>query len=323
MRRPMLTVLTAALGAGAALAVPAQAAAPTVELQPDRLERGADVAMAHVDDGVLVDGARRVDLPGTDADLLGTSGDAYVVSTWRTDAVGETRSRRIVRVEADGSVRELLRPLDAHATLLSEDGSRLVAVPEPGSRRSPVVVWSAVDGSETARRTFRRYPEVVAADGRKVLVDSTGRLAVWRVGADAVRTVTRRPTGPASIEHDLLTTYTKDPYLDGCTELVRLSDPDEVVWRSCAERVAAFSPDGTQMVTFAILTDGLGPGAISLRTTRGRKLATWTTNWFSGWEWESHGTLLLDVNGARTYAVVRCALADCEDATDPVEVSAP
>ena len=325
MRRAMLTVLTtsltAALAAGAALTVPAQAAAPTVELQPDRLERGADIAIAHIDDGDLVDGVRRVDLPGTEAELLGASGEAWIASTWRTNAVGETRSRRVVRVEADGNVRELLRPLEVYGTVLSEDGSRLLAV--GGGRASQVTVWSAVDGTEIASRTFRRYPEVVTADGRKVLVRTTDRLLWWRVSRDSVRTVTRALTGQASIEHDLLVTYTKDPYLGGCTRLARLSRPGTTVWRSCRDRVAAFSPDGTQMVTFHILTDGLGPGEVRLREMDGTRLATYRTNWFSGWQWESPGTLLLDVNGARKHAVVRCALADCEDATDPVKVSAP
>ena len=322
MRRPMLAVLTAALAAGAALAVPATATAP-VELQPQDLARGADIAIPHIADGDFVDGARRVVLPGTDAELLGASGDAWVASAWRTNALGETRDRRLLRIEADGSLRELLRPRDAHATMLSEDGSRLVAVPEPGDRRAPVKVWSATDGSEIASRTFRRYPEVVSADARKVLVRTTDRLAWWRVGRDSVRTLTRALTGPASIEHDLLTTYTEDPYLGGCTRLARLSRPRTTIWRSCADRVAAFSPDGTQMVTFDILTDGLGPGEVRLRELDGIRLATYRTNWFSGWEWESPGTLLLDVNGAGKASVVRCTLDDCENATDPVKVQAP
>jgi hypothetical protein len=328
MRHPrptavLLGVLTAALTTAASLALPAQAAAPSVDLQPQRLARGADIAIPHIDDGDLVDGSRRVELPGTDAVLLGDSGDAWVVSAWRTTSVGETRARRIVRIEPDGSLRELLRPADAHATVLSEDGSRLVAVPEPGRRTSPVRVWSATDGSEIASRTFHRYPEVVAADGRRVLLRTTGRLLWWRVGRDSVRTVTRDLSGTASIEHDLVSVYTKDPYLGGCTRLVRLSDLGETVWRSCADRIAAFSPDGTQMITFDILTDGLGPGELHLREVDGTRLATYTTSWFSGWEWESPDTVLLDVNGRRKFATVRCTLAACEDATDPVKVQMP
>jgi hypothetical protein len=130
-------------------------------------------------------------------------------------------------------------------------------------------------------------------------------------------------SGLASIEHDLLSIYTKDPYLGGCTKLVRLSAPRMKVWKSCRDRVAAISPDGTQMLTFHILTDGLGPGVIHLRQIDGSRLATYRTGWFSGWGWESPGTLLLDVNGKRKSATVRCTLAACENATDPVKVRMP
>lgn len=323
MRHPRRAGLVlAALTTAVSLAAPAQAAAPTVDLQPHQLSRGADIAVPHIDEGDFVDGDRRIELPGTVAELIGPSGDAWVVATHRTTKVGEWRSRRVVRVEADGTVREVLRDVDAATLRLSEDGSRLVG-PAGSTRRTTVKVWSSVDGSVIAERSFSGYPDVVAADARKVLVDTTGRLALWRVGADKVRTVTRKLSGQASFEHDLLTTYTKDPYLGGCTKVVRLGDLTDTVWRSCRDRVAAFSPDGTRMVTFDILTDGLGPGVIHLREIDGTRLATYRTNWFSGWEWESHAALLLTVNGQRKASVVRCTLASCENATDPVPVTAP
>jgi hypothetical protein len=322
MRRSLLTVLAIALAGGTVLAVPAQAVAPNVELQPERLTRGADVAVPHIEDGDLVDGTRRVELPGTVAEIVGRSGDAWLVATHRTNRVGEWRNRRVVRVEADGSVGDVLRDVDASILVLSEDGSRLVG-PTTSDQRTTIKVWSATDGTEIAARRFGGYPEVVAADARRVLVDTIRHTTWWGVGAGRVRTLTTKLTGPASIEHDLLVTYTKDPYLGGCTQVVRLSAPRMKGWRSCQDRVAAFSPDGTQMLTFDILTDGLGPGVIRLRRIDGTTLATYRTNWFSGWEWESPRALLLDVNGQRTFATVRCTLGQCENATDPVKVSAP
>jgi hypothetical protein len=323
MRHPRRAALVlAALSTAITLVAPAQAAAPTVELQPHELSRGADIAIPHIDDGDLVDGARRTELPGTVAEILGNDADAWLVATHRTNRVGEWRSRRVVRVGADGTVREVLRDVDAATLAVSEDGSRLVG-PTTSTRRTTVRVWSSVDGSVIAERSFSGYPDVVAADARRVLVDTTERLAVWRVGAGTVRTVTTKLTGQASFEHDLLTTYTKDPYLGGCTKLVRLSDLGDTVWKSCRDRVAAVSPDGTRMVTFDILTDGLGPGVLHLREIDGTKLATYSTNWFSGWEWESHDALLLTVNGRKLASVVRCTLDSCENATDPVPVTAP
>ena len=228
-----------------------------------------------------------------------------------------------MRVEPDGTVRTIFVGFEARWALLSEDGSRLVTMADSGYRRAAVTVRSATDGSEVRSRVFDGWPQAVTADDRKVVVQTMRRTVLWRVGPDRVRTVTRDAAGTVSIEHDLLATSTDDPYLGGCTRLVRLSDPSTTVWRSCKERVAAISPDGTQLLTFHILTDGVGPGRITLRTLHGKRLATWTTGWFSGWQWESPGTVLLEVNGTRKSATVRCTLAACENATDPVKVTPP
>jgi hypothetical protein len=319
MRRSILTV---AVLAAASLAVPAQAAAPTVDLQPQRLTRGADVAVPHVEDGVLVDGERRVDLPGTEAQVLGESGDALLVAVWRTHAGGNPVGGQVLRVGATGVETTVVAGPEARATLLSEDGSRLVSVGD-GGRRATVTVRSAADGTRLARRSFDGYPSVTTADDRTVVVQTSRRVLLWRVGPDRLRTLARGLAGPASIEHDLLATYTKDPYLGGCTRLVRLSDRSETVWRSCRERVAAISPDGTELLTFHILTDGLGPGEITLRHTDGARLATWSTGWFSDWGWESPGTVLLDAHGTRRTATVRCTVDACENASDPVRTQAP
>lgn len=317
--RTLLTVLAATATTAGVLALPAQAAAPSVVLQPESLPRGADIAVPHIVDGDFVDGTRRVELPGTVARILGRSGDAWLVGT---NNVEVRRNQRVVRVEADGTVRDVLRRVDPGTVVLSEDGSRLVG-PSTSTRTATVTVWSATDGTELAAREFDGYPTVLTADDRRVVVQTSRRAVTWRVRPDRVRTVARGFTGVASIEHDLVATYTKDPYLGGCMELVRLSDRTDVVWRSCRERVAAISPDGTQLLTFHILTDGLGPGEIRLRELDGTRLASWSTNWFSGWEWESPGVVLLDVNGTRKSATVRCTVAQCENATDPVRVQAP
>ena len=318
--RLAVTMLAATLAVGVA---PAQATAPTVDLQPQQLARGADVAVPHIEGGDFVDGARRVALPGTDARVLGASGDAWLTATWVTNQVGERRRSRVLRVEADGTVRTVFVGFEAPSALLSEDGSRLVTVAETGRRRAAVTVRSAADGTEVASRVFDGWPQALAADDRRVVVQTARRSVLWRVGADRVRTVTRGYSGVVSLQHDLFATYTKDPYLGGCARLARLSDLDATVWRSCRERVAAISPDGTQLLTFPILTDGVGPGEISLRTVRGKRLATWTTGWFSGWQWESPGTVLLEVNGQRRSATVRCTRGQCENATDPVRVQVP
>jgi hypothetical protein len=321
MRHSIATALVTAVTAGTALTLPAYAAAPTVDLQPQRLARGADVAVPHIDDGDFVDGARRVELPGTVARVVGRSGADWLVGTSNVD---RDRNRRVVRVAADGTVTDVLRGLDTSTVILSADGSTLAWQRYVAKgRRVITYAASAADGTVLGSKGPDRSFELLDVDSDHVLLSDSTRVMRWRFGTDRTRTVVRKHSYTASIEHDLLAVFTKDPYLGGCTRLVRLSDPTQEVWRSCRQAVVAFSPDGTQVLTYHILTDGLGPGELHLRETDGTRLATYTTSWFTGWEWEAPGTLLLDVNGKRKAATVRCVLDVCENATDPVKVSAP
>ena len=317
----LLATLTTTLAVGAALVVPAQAAAPTVDLQPQKLTRGADIAVPHIDAGDFVDGARRVELPGTVARIIGRSGDAWLVGTSNVD---RNRNRRVVRVEPDGTVADVLRNIDPSTVILSADGST-VAWQAYVSKGRKVITHAAraADGTSLGTKGPSSPASLLDVDSSKVLIAGRHRTFTWSFTTGRSRTVVSKQAGAASFEHDLLTTYTTDAYLGGCTRLVRLSDPSALVWKSCRDRVAAISPDGQQMLTFDILTDGIGPREIHLRTIGGARLATWTTNWFSSWEWESPTTVLLDVNGRRKFATVRCDLGDCENATDPVKVSAP
>ena len=321
MRRPISTALLVALAAGAALAVPAQAAAPTVELQPDRLARGADIAIPHIEDGDFVDGERRIELPGTVARVIGEVADGWLVGTNNVD---RKRNRRVVRVGADGSVTDVLRDLDTSTVVLSADGSTLAWQQYvSGGRRTITYAYDVAAATVTGKKGPGPYVRLLDVAADRVVLGAGKRVLQWKPSTGKQRTVLRKLAGSASIEHDLLSVYTKDPYDGGCTKLVHLSDRSDVVWKSCRERIAAFSPDGTQLLTFHILTDGLGPSAMHLREVDGTKLATWTTRWFSGWDWESPGTVLLEANGKRRSATVRCVLAQCENATDPVKVQAP
>ena len=321
MRRSTTTAVLAALAALTALALPAQASAPTVDLQPDRLARGADVAIPHIEDGDFVDGGRRVELPGTVARVVGEVDGGWLVATNNVDRL---RNRRVVRVEADGAVVDVLRDIDVSTVILSADGSTLAWQQfVSGGRKTITYAYDVATAAVTGEKGPGPYVRLLDVAADRVVLGAGKRVLQWRPSTGRQRTVIRKLAGSASIEHDLLSIYTKDPYDGGCTKLVRLSKPRVKVWKSCRDRVAAFSPDGTQMLTFHKLTDGVGPGEIHLRTLAGRELATWTTGWFGDWTWESPGVVLLDVNGRRKSATVRCVLADCENATDLVDAQAP
>ena len=319
--RPLLLAVTTALATVLTLGAPAEAAAPTVDLQPQRLDRGPDIAVPHIDEGDFVDGERRVELPGTVARVLGASGDSWLVATSNVD---RNRNRRVVRVAPDGSLTDVLRDIDVSSVILSADGSTLAwqRYVRKG-RRTITYVASSADGTVLGEKGPARNVSLLDVDASRAILASGDRVFQWRPASGRTRTIVRKMAGIASIEHDLLTVYTKDPYLGGCTRLVRLSAPRTKLWRSCGDRVTAFSPDGQTMLTFHILTDGLGPGEIRLRSTSGTRLATWTTSWFTNWQWETPSTVLLEANGRRKASVVRCTLADCENATDPVKVQTP
>ena len=229
------TALTTLVVGGTLLAPSAGAAVPTVDLEPQQLTRGADIAVPHIDEGDFVDGSRRVELPGTVARVIGQVGDGWLVGTSNVD---RKRNRRVVRVEADGAVEVMLSDIDTSTVILSADGSTLA--------------WQRfVNG------------------GRKTITYA------YSVADEAV-VGTMGPRSPVDL-------------LDVAADRVILS----------------------------------GSSRVPLREIDGTRLASYTTGWFSGWEWESPSALLLDVNGRRKFATVRCTLAACENATDPVPTMSP
>lgn len=316
-RRLRALTLTVALGTAGALlaATPVGAAVPTTDLDPSDLSRGPDIAIPHLDGTTFVDGDRRVELDAGRATLIGSSGRAFILGTTAgEDGLGPYR---VVRLRPDDSIKPLLRA-NPWSVTLSEDGRRLVHLRNGTRRSSPVRIHSARSGALLQERGFPDYPSVLGMRGRRVLMTTWERgVFWWGTRSGRTTTVTRRPAGRADLEHDLLASYTDDPYLDGCTVLSRLSRPGKVLWRSCTERVDDFNPDGTGIATIHILSDGVGPRRITLRTVRGRTVARYEAGqWFGSVRWEDPDTVLLDTN-ATTFATVRCRLTACENATDP------
>lgn len=312
---PRLRALAAALVVSGALLVPSTAGAvPTTELDPADLPRGADIAVPHVDGTTFVDGDRRVTIDAGRLTLVGRSGRAFILGTSKHNGLGPYR---ILRLRPDDSTRTLLRA-SPWSVSLSEDGRRLVHEATGSRRSSTISVRSARTGTLVAERGFPDYPDVLGMQGRRVLLSTWERgVSWWDTRSGRTVLVTTRPGSRADPGHDLLATYTGDPYLDGCTVLSRLSRPGRVLWRSCTERVDEFGPDGRSMATIHILSDGVGPGRITLRSVRGTLRARYdAAQWFGAVRWEDPDTVLLDTNGTQ-YATVRCRLTACENATDP------
>ena len=288
---------------------------PTVTIRPGELPRGANPQVPWVFGGQLYDRSVRVDVP-RNAWLLGASGDDYLLQV-----PGDDRSR-VVRVAADGSRTRVLVFPAAHQVTLSTDGAMLLRTAQrrvDGDWRTVLHVHDPVTGDVRDRRRFTGVVDVVDADaGRAVLGSWTPRqrTVLWDVAADTTRRLLRQTGYVADLRADRLGTFTKDPYLGGCTVLRRLSAPGEVLSKSCDERVAAISPSGRRVATIHILSDGLGPRDVSVRRDTGRKLVGYrVAEWFGRVDFESDRALLLEASGRNRQAVVRCEGAVCERAT--------
>ncbi len=302
--------------AGALIAAPALATVPTTvpttDLDPATLARGADVAIPYVDGTTFVDGDRRVPLGGKYAWLLGASGDGHLVAV----NAGNTKIRRI---DAAGTASTLIRTPNAASVHLSRNGRKIVVTGVTGGKAQPRTVYSATTGQRLQRRTFAHYPTTLGMKGSKVLFSTSERGTFsWNTRTDRVKKVTRRFASYAGVHNNLLASYTADPYEGGCTVLSTISRPGRTIWRSCKERVESVSPDGRLIATVDLLSDGVGPREVTVRTVSGTRLAHYrTSQWFGAITWEDDDTILLDVNAKVEAAIVRCDLTECENATDP------
>ena len=301
---------TAVLAAAASLALVAVVtpgasahAVETVDLsRPGSLERGDDVRLPHLEGTTLVDGELRIEVPNA-ITLLGPSEDDYLVSTRDSRGV-----YRVKRVAPDGSKAVLLRGRRALYTVLSDDGRHLIGT--DNRRLTTLTAYDATDGTEVAGHTFRSRLEVLDADGGVVLASSWERPRT--LTGDLATGARERVSADVAYQGDL----SADPYEGGCSLVTRPSAVGETLWESCRQKVATFSEDGERLVTMHILTDGAGPGELQLRETDGTRLTTYAASWFGSVGWEDVDTLLLDANGRRNGALVRCDLAVCELASD-------
>jgi hypothetical protein len=164
---------------------------------------------------------------------------------------------------------------------------------------------------------------VLDAQGTKVAIggfDDDGT-QLWDTATDAVTVVSKRAGYRADLSLNLLASFTKDPYDGGCTVLSSITKPGKRLWQSCDDAVVAFSPDGSHMALAHILSDGLGPTAIDVRTAAGKAVGKYNVKngWFGQLEFESADTLLLETSGPHKTATVRCKATACERASEPTK----
>jgi len=305
--------LVAAVAASAAilLTYAGSAAAATTELKPAQIERGADIAIPHVEGKTLVDGEVRIDFADRPS-LLGSAGEDYIVALGAPD--------RVVRVTPEGTRTELFRGAGVWESELSANGTRLARMIS-GEDRSVLHVIDTATGERVLTKRFG-LPWVGVLDyrGHRLVLSSftsaAERTWIWSTKDGFVRVVAEKAGYLADLATDRLALYTKDPYQGGCSKLITISRPTQVIWGSCTDRITALSSSATRMATIHILSDGLGPTRVTLRGGHGKALASYTAEWFGQIWFESDAALLLDTNGVKYAATVRCTPTDCERASD-------
>ena len=307
--RTLAVVATGTLAA-TLVAAPSSAVATTT-LNPPKLPRGADVAIPHLEGKTIVDGATRIRIKAPTLRLLGKSGTSYIVGT----ADPQGAHGQFFRVQPDGTRTKLGRA-DIFQTELSDDGQRLVTTKVPSNRKTIVTVWSATSGDTVASRSFKGYASALDADTDRVLVGGPGKTWLWTTSTDSVGVVAREAGYAGDLSADVLASYTKDPYQGGCTVVRKLSTGAQL-WKSCKERVEGFNADGSRMATIDILSDGIGPGYVAVRGSTGHKFGAYTVTrgWFGAIDFETTTAVLLETNGPRKAATVRCIDAGCERAS--------
>ena len=311
MRPLSRTLVALATGTLAATLVAApSSAAATTTLNPTKLPRGADVAIPHLEGKTIVDGATRIRIKAPTLRLLGKSGTSYVVGTAdRQGAHGQ-----FLRVQPDGT-RTKLGGADIFQTELSDDGQNLVSTKVPNNRKTIVTVWSATSGDTVASRSFKGYASALDADTDRVLVGGPDKTWLWTTSTNSVGVVARDSGYDGDLSADVLATYTKDPYQGGCT-VVRTLSTGAQLWKSCKERVEGFNADGSRIATVDILSDGIGPGYVAVRGSTGHKFGAYTVKgWFGAIAFETTTAVLLETNGPRKAATVRCTDVGCERAS--------
>jgi hypothetical protein len=309
MRR--LVPILAAVGLLTGLAAAPSSAAATTTLNPAKLPRGADVSIPHLEKKTIVDGAVRVTVNAPTVRLLGKSGAAYVVATANKMGGGG----RVLRVAADGTTTKLARA-NAYMTELSGDGLTLVST-KIHNRKSTVKVLSATTGAVVASHEFKGYISTLDAETDRVLVGSIQKTWLWTTSTDSVAVVSRLGGYEGDLSADVFAGYTKDPYDGGCS-IVRRISTGEQLWKSCRERVQTFNADGSRMATIDLLSDGIGPSYVAVRSGTGQKLGAYQVKngWFGEIKFETSTAVLLQANGVRRSATVRCTDTGCERASD-------
>jgi hypothetical protein len=287
-----------------------------VIIRPAVLERGGDPAVPVLLRTTILDGNARIHIRAQEVQLLGTSGDDYVVGVWQRDG-----KSRVDRVGVDGARAMIMDDFDGDLVLSRDGKTILETVVRPGGT-SIVTARDAVTGDRLARQPFHGYIRVLDAGANRAILGGTSptRTFSWNVRTGRTSRISTREGYFADLDAGLLATVTTRSLSGaGCSVLAPLSSPRQELWRSCRQAVVASSPNGRRLLTEYIFMDG--PVAkVSVHRRHGGLIASYrSTGWIGRVGWETNRSILITAYGAGKTAIVRCQVADCDRASKRVD----
>lgn len=318
MRRLLTT--TAALLVTAALATwlaaaPSFAAPVQVTIKPGTLAKGPHEAGVHLDGKTIHDGAVKVKVNAGRVMLYGKWNQYYIVATGN-QSWGNVK---LVRVAKSGNTKLLVAGIDPFNSTLDADADRVAYSYGDTTQKPTIGVFDLVSKTEVASRSFSSLPAVLDFDEGRVIASFWSfkiKTLTWDTVTDTTGKLNSKRSNFASVAHNLLGFFDKDPQFGGCQVLTHLGNTADVVWRNCKERIEAASPDGRRLALIPLLSDGIGPSDVLVRKVGGAGLAHYSINgWFGRIDWETNTKLLIQSNGAHQAALVRCKVADCNRAS--------
>jgi hypothetical protein len=316
MRR-VLTFTTALMTVGVSLLAAAPSgAAETIPIKPGALSRGPDVRGPHVEGTVIVDGDVSVKVKRPNVLLYGKWQGSYIAATGNS----QWGNVKLVKIAATGAVKVLREFIDPFNAVLDAESDQVAYSYGDSTQKPTLAVYDLGLDDEVSVHAFAGLPRLLAFDDG-LTVASLGspkvKTLTWNTVSNDVTKVNAKLGNYASVAHDLLGYFSKDPQFGGCQVLAHLSDPGDVLFTNCDERIDAVSPDGKRVATIPLLSDGIGPADILVRKANGTLLVHYTIdNYFGRVWWESNTKLLFDANGKTKAATVRCQVADCNRASD-------
>jgi hypothetical protein len=323
-----LALATAATTTGVAVATAAgsdaRAATPrgaVTRIDPDRLERGADATVPHVEGRRIVDDGVVTRVRGDWFRLLGTrpDGDHVVL-------VGDDGGESVRTVTPGGGGRKLIGDTYGAGVRLGSDGTTVLTEQfrlRP-RRHTLLRAYDATTGELLgARKRAGAVTGLDASSSTVVYAGEDGPVVSWDLATDEGTRLSRRYGYLADLATDRLAVFTKDPYQGGCTVVSTLSDPRTELWRSCEEAVVEVSPDGSHLMTVFKLADGLGPDEVRVRTVSGEQTGRYRVpeGYVGQLLFEDADTALVEAFTRDSSGLVRCDGPSCELASDRGEGS--